>query len=188
MRLRGKAEVEEAFELFYNTWLLNLKAFLNFCVEKHEWIPKSPANVLKPRSLIHERATLTPDQIERMLRGTFAMPNKLGPMMRMYLSLAVFAGIRPCETQRVEWEMLRFDSHKIALPARITKTRRPRTFPMEPNLKAWLLTCNPGTGPFYNQANHRRQLDAVRETAGLRKEWIQDGLRHTYASAMYPHR
>jgi len=170
----------------YNTWLQHLKTFLNFCTHTHEWLPKNPADKLKLRKTKNAVATFTPKEITQLLKGTYHLDGKEGIMMRTWLALGVFAGIRPGEIDRIKWDMLRTEEGKIALPASVTKTGVPRKFPMEPNLKAWLQTCNPGEGLVYNAKNHREQFARMLAAAHFpRKNWKQDGLRHTYGSAMF---
>ena len=52
-------------------------------------------------------------------------------MMRIWLALGAFAGIRPYEARRVEWEMILFDKNKMVIPKTKSKTSLPRTIPPE---------------------------------------------------------
>jgi integrase len=108
-------------------------------------------------------------------------------MMRLYVVLGVFAGLRPEEAQRLRWEDINFEDECIVISKMRSKTSRPRVIPFEPSFKAWLCTIACGSaGPVYNQKNHRNQFDRLLAAAGMKKsDWIQDGLRHTYGSARW---
>ena len=58
----------------------------------------------------------------------------------------LFAGIRPDETLRLDWEDIDFERRQIDLPAKKTKGRTRRIIPMEPNLIAWLKPYRPESG------------------------------------------
>ena len=169
----------------FNTWLQHVNTFLNFCFKKHGWITQNPASKIAKRPVVHVVTTWPPAQIESFLLATFTLNNKDGPMMRIWLALGAFAGIRPYEARRVTWEMIRFDKNKIALPASITKTKLPRTIPLAPNLKAWLLTCNPQPeGSVHPTQKHTEPFGRFKKAASINK-WKPDALRHTYGSAMF---
>jgi integrase len=169
----------------FNTWLQHVKTFLNFCVKKHGWITKNPAAAIEKRPSVTVVTTYTPAQIEAFLLATYNLNAKDGPMMRIWLALGAFAGIRPYEARRVEWEMILLDKNKIVIPKTKSKTSLPRTIPLEPNLKAWLMTCDPKpAGRVYPMQKHGDRFKRFREAACIHR-WKPDALRHTYGSAMF---
>lgn len=101
-----------------------------------------------------------------------------------YHLLGFFAGIRPEEMPRVKLDMIDLPEKHIVLPGSATKTGERRVIEMEETLCDWLalwVSENPETTGFIvPQKNLRRRLRALRERANV--EWIQDGMRHTYAS------
>ena len=70
------------------------------------------------------------------------------------------------------------------LPAAVTKTGARRVIEINDTLAEWLnwIVERHGIqqGPIVSTVNLRKRLRAVREEA--RVSWIQDGMRHTYAS------
>ena len=57
------------------------------------------------------------------------------------LAVGCFAGVRPDESARLEWEMIDFDRKHIDLPAAITKDGQRRIVDMSDNLLEWLFLC-----------------------------------------------
>jgi integrase/recombinase XerD len=102
--------------------------------------------------------------------------------IRAYFVLCLFGGIRPEEAQRMAWkENANMETGEVNIPAAIAKTKRDRIFTMTPSLKLWLEFC-PQDQPLI-PANVRKLKDRV--TKSLKFDWIQDGLRHTFATFHY---
>ena len=102
--------------------------------------------------------------------------------MRAYFALCLFGGIRPEEAERMTWgDNVKMDTKEIDIPAAISKTKKPRLFLMPGPLYIWLATCPQGE-PLI-PANFRKLKDRV--TKSLKFDWIQDGLRHTFATFHY---
>jgi integrase/recombinase XerD len=171
----------------FNTWRQHLNTFYNFCVKKHRWIPENPIDRIPFKKVRLEVETFSPWQITNLLRATFILPERESAMMRLYIILGVFAGLRPEEAQRLRWEDINAEDECIVISKMRSKTSRPRIIPFEANFKAWLNTIPRGmSGGVYNQKNHRNQFNRLLSAAGMRKsDWIQDGLRHTYGSARW---
>jgi integrase len=63
-----------------------------------------------------------------------------------WLTIGLFAGVRPDETLRLDWQDIDFERCQIDLPAKKAKGRTRRIIPMEPNLIAWLKPYRPESG------------------------------------------
>lgn len=99
-----------------------------------------------------------------------------------YFVLCLFGGIRPEEAQQMKWkENVKMDTKEVYIPAAISKTKKDRLFAMDPLLHLWLQFCSQDE-PLI-RVNLRRLKDKV--TKSLKFEWIQDGLRHTFATFHY---
>ena len=83
---------------------------------------------------------------------------KYDPGMIPYLSLGIFAGIRPDEIMRLEWKDIRPDG--ILVEGRKSKTRQRRVVKVTDNLRAWLIPK--GDLP---PINKRKRLQTIREVA-----------------------
>jgi len=100
-----------------------------------------------------------------------------------WLTMGLFAGIRPDETLRLDWEDIDFERRQIDLPAKKAKGRTRRIIPMEPNLIAWLKPYRPENGKGKICKNFRWKFRAFQKAAGEKwNPWPKDGLRHSYAS------
>jgi len=171
----------------FNTWRQHVNTFLNFCVKKHRWISENAISRIAQKPTCIDVEIFTVPQIEKLLRATYTLDAAKSPMMRLYVILGVFAGLRPFEAERLLWEDICFEDECINISKKRTKTKRPRSIPFDSTFKAWLATIPRGTsGPVYNQKNHRNQLYQLRDAAQMSRDaWIQDGLRHTYGSARW---
>ena len=104
------------------------------------------------------------------------------------VGLMLWAGIRPSEVQRLKYKDLDFEENVITVPAIHSKTGGARHVTMYPALRRWIKAQVPNFDP---EANIVPQNWTVR-WAKLRREagftnWVQDILRHTFASYHLKH-
>ena len=104
-------------------------------------------------------------------------PMDLVPIM----ALGCFAGVRPEESARVDWEMIDFDRRHIDLPASITKDGNRRIVDTSDNLLEWLLLCRRPAGKILPE-NFRRKRWALCRAMNWKDGWPEDILRHSYGS------
>lgn len=98
------------------------------------------------------------------------------------LILQMFAGIRPAEIMRLEWEDVDIEGGTIFVSNRKAKVDRSREIEMPQTLAAWLAECappEPRTGSII-PANWKRKIQLLRMKAGAGKE--RDQLRKSFAS------
>lgn len=102
-----------------------------------------------------------------------------------YHLFGLFAGIRPQELERMKWEHVQLDESHILLPSSVTKTGKRRVIDIESLLADWLrwviMEHGPKSGLVTPPTNLRKRLRAIRSAAGI-TTWVQDIMRHTYAS------
>jgi integrase len=162
-----------------NALLRVLSAFFSWCVQTpREWIKTNPAAKVPRESLsAGEVRIYTPDEVKRLL---VASPDDLLP----HFLFGLFAGIRPEELERLQWEHVNVAEKHIEMPAAITKTATRRVITIDPTLSAWLdwYISRRGIqqGNVTPLKNLRRRLRATRKAAKV--QTIQDGMRHSYAS------
>jgi integrase len=165
-----------------NSFLRVLSALFSWCAEvPRQWMKENPAqNVPKDSVGGAEVETFTPDETARILDACVRVDESLLP----YHVLGFFAGIRPEELERTQWEFINLDENAIVLPAQATKTGKRRVVEIDDTLAAWLrwIMARHGIqqGPIVSPINLRKRLRAVREEAKV--TWIQDGMRQSYAS------
>jgi integrase len=103
-----------------------------------------------------------------------------------------FCGIRPeNELENLDWQYVHLDKRKhIAIPATISKTRKYREVDLSPNAIAWLREYKARGGRMegkvilWEHENLRKHRKASAERVSVR--WIQDGMRHSFASYWLP--
>ena len=165
-----------------NSFLRVLSALFSWSAEvPRQWMKENPArNVPKESVGGAEVETFSPDETARILDACIRTDETLLP----YHVLGFFAGIRPEELERTLWEFINLDESVIVLPPGATKTGKRRVVKVSDTLAAWLrwIVARHGIqqGPIVSPVNLRKRLRAVREEAKV--NWIQDGMRHTYAS------
>lgn len=166
-----------------NSYIKLIQAVFNYCV-KQEYLIKSPTakiakTIIKGKSIF----TLNIEQIETLLKWTFANEPQFSP----WLVVALFCGVRPSEADRMNWEMIRLDQSLIRLPGSVTKTGQGRDIHLEPSTVEWLKLCQVGCPTFAQSAADRQDfIVRARGVLGFDK-WPHDCLRHTAASMHVGH-
>ena len=157
------------------------KALFNFAIRRG-WAITNPVSKVDFDEISRGEVELLPnDQAERLLNACLDVDPKLLP----YHILGIFAGIRPMELQRMQWEHVQLDEGHILLPSEVTKTKTRRVIDIEPALTrclTWFIEkFGIQSGDIATATNLRKRLHAVRTAAGITR-WVQDVMRHTYAS------
>lgn len=156
-----------------------LSALFSWAVrQKH--LPENPLDALES---IRTRRTgapevLNPDQAAIVLETA----RRCSPAFLRYTVLAMMAGIRPEETDKIDWPMVRGEWEAISLPADLVKKNTPpRLVPIPEAARAWLALAGRGGSCMLSRSQRRRYLRRCREELGWAK-WPKDVLRHTAAS------
>lgn len=102
-----------------------------------------------------------------------------------YLAIGCFAGLRPAELARLEWENVDFEAGLIEVTAEKSKTARRRFVKIQPNLAEWL-SPYAGRKGAAGCPNLRKTVEAARRGAGV-AEWPSNALRHGFASYHLAH-
>ena len=97
------------------------------------------------------------------------------------ITVGCFAGVRPDESARLEWEMIDFDRKHIDLPAAITKDGERRIVDISDNLIEWLFPCRRPSRKILPE-NFRRKRWALCHAMQWTEGWPEDILRHSYGS------
>jgi integrase len=117
--------------------------------------------------------------VERLTSLFAAAPADYVPV----LAIGAFAGLRPEEINKLQWEDLDFHERTIRVNASAAKTRKKRFAEISDNLRAWLEPYAGRTGPVA-APNLQKLRRATMRAAGIEK-WPPDVLRHSFASAHY---
>jgi integrase len=100
------------------------------------------------------------------------------PAMVAYFALCLFAGIRPDEARRLTWNDIDMNTKHIHVPHTVAKTKRGRGFVMEETLFQWLDKADRNF--VLIPSAFRKMVQKIRNSVGF--DWIQDGMRHSFAS------
>lgn len=162
-----------------NNYRVHLVGLFNFA-RKRQYVTENRAAVIeRVKKKKQKPYILTPNDVEKLLNCTQANADDMLP----YFALCTFAGIRPEECKRLDWQDIDFSKKNIYIGADISKTGDERYVDMADNLIQWILPYNRKAGKIF-YSNH--QFKKIREKAGIR--WKADCLRHSYGSyhlAMY---
>jgi integrase len=157
--------------------------FFSFCIEK-KWLTTNPAKK-QTRSRNREQtviSVLTVDQCKALLHA--AEQEELA----VYMSICLFAGLRPSEAARLDWKAINLKDRTIRLEHDQTKTHQSRVVTINDTLHGWLKKYEdkPIVPP-----NFRKKFDKVKLAAGFGTpddehpdlvEWPADAMRHTCIS------
>lgn len=157
-----------------------ISRLFSWCIERpRRWMASNPAREVKvERGEKPPPAILTVDQCESLLRAAERYERgKLAP----YVALCLFAGLRPFEAARLEWQQVNLDDGEIRLEKTQTKTKTARTVTIHATLKAWLAKFK---GKAFFPSNWRKDFDEVKRRAKI-AEWTPDILRHTAISHFF---
>lgn len=96
-----------------------------------------------------------------------------------------FAGIRPTELTRLNWEDVSLELSSIRLGGRVTKTGKTRNVRINPTLKAWIESIpEEKRKGRITPGRWTQKATRVRREAGLDGRKLQDALRHSFGSYM----
>ena len=154
-----------------------LSVFFSWCIERpRRWINSNPCREIRiDLGEQKQPAVLTVEQCRSLL---CAAERHAGGVMVPYLSVCLFAGLRPTEAQRLDWAQVNLDDGEIRLDPAQTKTGRGRIVKICDTLAAWL-RAHQGQ-PFY-PSGWRKEFNTVKKAAGIKK-WVPDAMRHTSIS------
>lgn len=139
----------------------------------HNGLQSNPAKkVAVPKDIEKEPAVLTPAQARKLI-------NNAPPPILPYVVLGLFCGIRREEFEKgLTWQSVNFDDRIVTIPAAIAKKHRRRIITLRENAIEFLLPYRSQQGRIWPR-NGRKLLD---EAKGSIQPWLQNGLRHSFAT------
>ena len=157
-----------------NTFRRRLAALFNFA-KRRGYVKENPvADVERAKGREAEIEILSVSQVARLLLSASSD-------MLPFWAIGAFAGLRRAEIERLTWSEIDFDGQVIEVKASKSKTARRRLVRVQPNLAEWLAPYRTRSGRICS-LNLQRKIFADRERAGLRSEWPQNALRHSFGS------
>ena len=156
-----------------------LHALFEFAVRR-EWCDRNPIKRIERRKVIEkEIQPLKLAQIRRLIKTA----QRESPECGVVASLLVYTGIRPREVRRLTWRDIDTEEKTITVRSQCSKTGGVRQVEIPPVLGRILGTpCAKSDGVNVCPSNWQRRWRKIRDNSGFRGCWVQDVLRHTYAS------
>lgn len=122
-------------------YLRNLSVFFNAMLKQKKITANPCATVEAIPENIEIPEIYTPAQAAKIMHKAEAKQPALVP----YLALCFFAGMRPEEAQRLDWDAIDFELSEIHIKADVSKTRTARIITIPENLLVWLVKYRKAT-------------------------------------------
>jgi site-specific recombinase XerD len=160
-----------------------LSALFTFAVRRR-WRKDNPVDVVeRPRLEGRPPQILTVRQAAKVL----VWVKRKHPKGLAWFALALMAGIRPEECDRISWDVVNLKDGIVTVDAAASKVRRRRIIHLQPAALAWLKLAKELKSDLpLAFITRRRYLRALRDKLGF-AAWPQDILRHTCASYLMAH-
>lgn len=147
---------------------------------KREWCDRNPVKLVGRRKVMEkEISPLSCAQTKDLLKNAKAHKNR---DCLPAIGLLLFAGIRPREVRRLKWKDIDLAENLITVRSQCSKTGGVRHVEILPALRRILVECQKEEESCICPPNWRRKWKNIREISGFKGVWVQDVLRHTYAS------
>lgn len=155
----------------------DLRGFCRYLV-KRRYLTSNPVDAVElPDREDPDPRTLDAAQVNRLLEAATRW-NK-GKMVPFF-AVALFAGLRPSEIQRLTPDLVKLDTDEPFTRVRkLKRGRGVRITPITTTLQAWL-AAHPLKYPVYWS---KKGFEKIRQEAGLFEDWQCDMMRHTCISA-----
>ena len=155
-----------------------LHAIFEFAIRR-EWCDKNPIKRIERRKVIEkEILPLKLIEIKRLIKTA----QNESPKYAVVAALLIYAGIRPREVRRLSWYDIDTEENTITVRSQCSKTGGVRHVEIPPVLNRILIVNKSKNDLPVCPTNWQRRWRKIRDNSGFKGLWIQDVLRHTYAS------
>ncbi len=144
--------------------------FLNWCVQRQYTTTNLMAGVDKPGVDTEEPSVLSVADCRSLLSA--ARDYKDGHMLP-YVTLSLFAGLRPTEIARVTWDRIDLTEGTITLDGSMAKTRQRRIVKLPDNALEWLVPIAPKRQKL-KPASFKRHFGRVQKAAGFGNQELEE--------------
>lgn len=157
---------------------------------RRQWCDKNVVKLIEKRKVVEkEIKPLSLTEAKKLLK-TSQQPKYRD--CSASVGLLLLAGIRPREVRRLEWRDIDLSENVITIRSQCSKTGGVRQVEICPALKNWLIRSMNQNAPYFSDGVHEeqkicpdnfnRKWKTIRDSSGFKGVWVQDVLRHTYAS------
>lgn len=162
-----------------------LHALFEFALRR-DWCDVNPIKRIERRKIFERQ--IEPLSLEESRRLIKTAQSEKNPACVAAVALLLYAGIRPRELSRLRWRDIDFDENSITVSSECSKTGGVRQVDICPTLKRILSGMRYlSADEFICPNNWTFRWRKIRDRSGFRGQWVQDVLRHTYASFYAKH-
>ncbi len=170
----------------WNRGRCELATLINYA-RRRQWVRMdNPAEALDKRHVEEKEIhALPPDRLSALMDAALA-DRRHGDLLP-YIAICAFAGVRPTEARRLTWGDVNLKEGVISVRRAKSKTGGTRHIEMHPTLRAWLEFSRPADATPQDGIARGTVISRQRRlhrAAGFGPScpWIQDCLRHSYAT------
>ena len=145
---------------------------------KRDWCDNNPIDKIERRRVVERQINpLTLSQTKKLIKTAQRESSECA----VATALLVYAGIRPREVRRLTWSDIDIQESTITIRSQCSKTGGVRHVEIPPVLNRFL-TVRKSTSEKVCPVSWSYRWRKIRDNSGFRGRWVQDVLRHTYAS------
>ena len=146
---------------------------------RREWCDKNPIKRIERKKVVEkEIQPLKLSETKRLIKTA----QRESPVYAVVAALLVYTGIRPREVRRLAWRDIDPEEKTITVRSQCSKTGGVRQVEIPPVLNRLLITYKSQNSSHICPTDWQRRWRKIRDNSGFRGRWVQDVLRHTYAS------
>ena len=146
---------------------------------RREWCDKNPIKRIERKKVVEKE--IQPLKLSETKRLIKTAQNE-SPEYAVVAALLVYTGIRPREVRRLTWRDIDTEEKTITVRSQCSKTGGVRQVEIPPVLNRLLITHKSQNTSHICPTDWQRRWRKIRDNSGFRGRWVQDVLRHTYAS------
>ena len=147
---------------------------------RREWCDKNPIKRIERKKVVEKE--IQPLKLAETKRLIKTAQNE-SPEYAVVAALLVYTGIRPREVRRLTWRDIDTEEKTITVRSQCSKTGGVRQVEIPPVLNRLLIThSHELKEEKICPIDWQRRWRKIRDNSGFRGRWVQDVLRHTYAS------
>ncbi len=146
---------------------------------RREWYDKNPIKRIERKKVVEKE--IQPLKLSETKRLIKTAQNE-SPEYAIVAALLVYTGIRPREVRRLTWRDIDTEEKTITVRSQCSKTGGVRQVEIPPVLNRLLITHKSPNSSHICPTDWQRRWRKIRDNSGFRGRWVQDVLRHTYAS------
>lgn len=156
-----------------------LHGLFEFAIRR-QWCEKNPVKYIERRKTAEkEILPLNLAETNRLMQSA----KREGGDCAVATAILIYAGIRPREVRRLTWNDIDTDENTITVRSQCSKTGGVRHVEIEPKLRRILSeSIDRDSTQKICPNNWLRRWRKIRDNSGFKGRWVNDVLRHTYAS------